>query len=82
MLFPECSGLLALLVEPLEVLAKERDQRRGNGHNPLALGLGLGGFYMVVSCTFDPDKPEHVLSTERVTEVYRLEGSWRAALAR
>ena len=32
-------------------------------------------FSMVVSCTFDPDKPEHVLSTERVTEVYRHEGS-------
>jgi transcriptional regulator with XRE-family HTH domain len=32
-------------------------------------------FSMVVSCTFDPAKPESVLSTERVTELYRPDGS-------
>jgi transcriptional regulator with XRE-family HTH domain len=32
-------------------------------------------FSMVVSCTFDPTKPESVLSTERATEIYRPEGS-------
>jgi predicted XRE-type DNA-binding protein len=32
-------------------------------------------FSTVVSCTFDPNKPESVLSTERVTELYRHEGA-------
>ncbi len=32
-------------------------------------------FSTVISCTFDPNKPESVLSTERVTEIYRHEGS-------
>ncbi len=32
-------------------------------------------FSLVVSCTFDPSTPERVLSTERVTEIYRHEGA-------
>ncbi len=32
-------------------------------------------FSMVISCTFDPSKPESILTTERVTDVYRHEGS-------
>lgn len=32
-------------------------------------------FSMVISCTFDPAKPESVLSTDRVTEIYRHEGA-------